>query len=236
MKDLNQTCDRSDDLVAFLYSELSEKETSDFQLHLHECSRCEQELGSFGEIRESIVSWRDAWLSTLTPSGESRIRFATAAPRRSGLVALREFFNLSPLWMKGAVAFASLLFCVCAALAVGYMTRTRQTLVVNTPSDRIYTQEDVNKRVEAAVQAKETSLRATNEKQLSNAPAPENLKPRKAINSTTPSRGPAYANNTRNLRKPLSQRERMELAMDLGLLSSRDDDDIDIVTDRITPR
>lgn len=236
MKDLNQTCDRSDDLVGFIYRELSEKETRDFERHLHECSSCEQELGSFSEIRESIVSWRDASLGTLSPSGESRIRFATAAPRKSALVALREFFNLSPLWMKGAVAFASLVFCVCAALAVGYLTRTRQPLGVNSTSNKIYTQEDLNKQVQAAVKAKETSLQAVNENPPIKSATPDNSKPGKAVNATLRPRVSGYASNTHNLRKPLTQRERMELAMDLGLLSSRDDDDIDIVTDRITPR
>jgi hypothetical protein len=109
-------------------------------------------------------------------------------------------------------------------------------LVVNTPSDKIYTQEDVNKQVEAAVQAKVASLQPAIEKQPIAAPAPENSKPGKAVKTTGQPRVPAYATNRQNLRKPLSVRERRELAMDLGLLSSRDDDDMDIVTDRITPR
>src|ERR1700682_5971169 len=110
MRDIkDEVCERADDLIAFLYGELGHGDARKFERHLHECARCETELASFSEIRESIVSWRDeslgaAWLPetvnnhSLAPTG---IRPRTQI-RPSAIAAIREFFNLSPLWLKGA--------------------------------------------------------------------------------------------------------------------------------------
>lgn len=48
-----------------------------------------------------------------------------ALPRRSARAAFREFFALSPAWLRAASAAAALLFCALAALAAfGFGTRT----------------------------------------------------------------------------------------------------------------
>ena len=64
-------------------------------------------------MRESITAWRDEALS-----GFVSTPLATTATKKSALAALRQFFDLSPLWLKGATAFAVLAFCVLAALAI----------------------------------------------------------------------------------------------------------------------
>src|SRR5712691_1431855 len=120
MRDIkDQVCDRADDLVAFLYGELGEKDAREFERHLHECARCETEFAAFGQIRKSIVSWRDeslgaAWLTgAVTDHSLAPATIPVSVQTRpSALAAIRAFFNLSPMWMKGAAAFASLLFCV----------------------------------------------------------------------------------------------------------------------------
>src|SRR5437867_2493153 len=117
MKDMNSTCDRTNDLVAFMYQELNEAEARDFNIHLRQCASCRLELESFSEVRESIVSWRDASLGALSAK-ENSVKVPALQPRRSAVTAVREFFSLSPMWLKGAVAFASLIFCLCAAMAV----------------------------------------------------------------------------------------------------------------------
>jgi len=232
MRDLNnQQCNRSEDLVAFLYHELSETEARSFERHLHECSSCERELSSFGEIRESIVSWRDASLAAAwspAAENESRASILASEPRRSAFSALREFFNLSPLWLKGAAAFASLLFCVCAALAIAYLKAPKTTVIVQ-QTDKVYSQGELDQQVAAAERKKEEAVR--NELAATVAVAPENI-PAKAPQRVVKQNG--YALNARNLRKPLTRQERNEIAADLGLLTSRDDDDIDLITDRIT--
>jgi len=234
MRDLNnQPCDRSDDLIAFLYRELNDHEAQSFERHLHECGSCERELSSFGEIRQSIVSWRDASLAAAwspAAENESRVTVPALQPRVSSFAAIREFFNLSPLWLKGAMAFASLLFCICAALAIAYLkapVSTQATL----PTDKVYSQKELDKQVAAAELKKEQQLRDEFAKNSTLATSTTDVKPAPHV---VQQRTASYAVNTRNLRKPLTRQERNEIAADLGLLTSRDDDDIDLITDRIT--
>src|SRR6185295_13368167 len=113
-------CGRENDLVGFLYGELSESEATAFERHLRECAACNTELAGFGVVRESVVAWRNESLGSVAlPSQNTNPSFGgKRQPGRSAVAALREFFNLSPLWMKGALAFATILFCVLAGLAV----------------------------------------------------------------------------------------------------------------------
>src|SRR5204863_5524226 len=108
---------------------------------------------SFGEIHESIVSWRDSSLGALSAK-ENSVKVSALQPRRSASTAVREFFSLSPMWLKGAIAFASIIFCVCAAMAVAYMTRPVNPNVVTVPSDKIYSQQQLDQRVAAALQVR----------------------------------------------------------------------------------
>jgi anti-sigma factor RsiW len=229
---MNQTCDRAEDLIAFLYRELDEKDARNFESHLDQCAGCKRELASFGEIRRSIVSWRDASLRAALAQDDRQV--VVAPTRRSAFAAISEFFNLSPLWMKGVAAFASLLFCVCAVLAIAYLKKPN-TLVVTAPTDKIYSQAELDKQVATAVKASEQRLRTELAAQ-SDVQATEGTKPivqKKTPNRLAPMRESTYAVNKRDLRKPLTAQERKELAADLGLSTARDDDDIDLVSDKI---
>ena len=238
MRDFNnQICNRADDLVAFLYHELNDKEASDFENHLHECASCKHELASFGEIRESIVSWRDVSLGSVLPSlnvaNEDRTVVRATPVRQSALAAIREFFNLSPLWMKGAAVFASLLFCVCAVLAIASLKESKQP-PVQAANDKLYSQAEMDKQLAATAQATEQRLRnelaaAANDKP----PTPTPVVPKKRANRLPQLHDAGYALNRQDQRKPLTAQERRELAADLGLTMSRDDDDLELVTDKI---
>ena len=234
MRDIKEdVCGRADDLVAFLYHELGEGDARNFERHMNECARCESEVASFGQIRESIVSWRDASLSAAWSSGTAPERqFVPDAcepstpARPSALAAIREFFNLSPVWMKGVAAFASLLFCVCAVLAVAYL-KNRNSKVVQSPSDKIYSKQELDNAVARAVELKQQAKEPGTEFiQGTVQSQPSNHENRFRV--------AGYAANTQGLRKPLTRQERRELAADLGLLASRDEDDLDLVTDKIT--
>ena len=50
------TCERSDELISFFYGEANEHEAAQFEKHLQVCAHCQNEMSSFGQIRESIVS------------------------------------------------------------------------------------------------------------------------------------------------------------------------------------
>ena len=82
-------CERAVDLVSYLYGETDERETRDFEMHLRECRSCQAEAASFGQVRESIVSWRDEVLSGFIPSTVAvpAKRSAMAAFRQSALAA-----------------------------------------------------------------------------------------------------------------------------------------------------
>jgi len=46
-------------LLVFLYGELSEMDARRFERHLRECAACAAEFTAFGQIRESMMEWRD---------------------------------------------------------------------------------------------------------------------------------------------------------------------------------
>src|SRR5262245_28248978 len=136
------SCERAPDLIAFLYGEAGEHEARDFQLHLQQCSSCREEAASFGVVRESITAWRDEALAGFVSTP------VTAQPKtKSALAALRQFFDLSPLWLKGATAFAAVAFCVLAGLA---LFRNNNPQVSANPG-AVYTEQDVNRKVKEAL-------------------------------------------------------------------------------------
>jgi len=118
-----QSCERAPDLVAYLYGEASEAEARDFKFHLDACQACRTELAAFSEVREAVGAWREEALHPVTSAAmetnaASPQRAYAAAPKRSALAALREFFTLSPMWLRGATAFAALLLITLLVVTV----------------------------------------------------------------------------------------------------------------------
>src|SRR6185503_18707600 len=133
-------CERASDMIAFLYDEADEREARDFEAHLQQCSSCREELASLGVVRESITAWRDEALAGFVSSP-----VATQPQKKSALAALRQFFDLSPLWLKGATAFAAVAFCVLVGLVVF------QSNNANVNSGGFYTAQDVDRIVKEAL-------------------------------------------------------------------------------------
>ena len=208
-------CERASDLIAFLYNETNESETRDFELHLKTCRACREEVASFGVVRGSITAWRDEALSGFV---------STALPatpqKKSAIVALRQFFDLSPLWLKGATAFAILSFCVLVVLVATQKPNAPERVSVSPIQDTpkpelLYTHQDVDRLVKEAL-----------EKQQSQQPVlvVQSAKPK----TTKP------PSQLANSRRPLTRAEREQLAADLRLLSTPDDDiDLNLLGDRI---
>lgn len=228
MKDVNApNCKRESDLIGFLYGEMDEAEAPEFERHLHQCANCSAELAGFKSVRESVVAWRDESLS-FAPAALTNQPVPTAERKPSAIAALREFFNLSPLWMKGAVAFATLALCLLAGLAVVRLQTQARPAVVN----KSYTQEQVDRMIAERVQEEREKLLKESQ------PAPDNTAVVKDSNDQKPMRQtpalqtvakqskPAYA------KRPLSRTEREQLAADLRLLSSSDGD-MDLLSDSI---
>ena len=213
------TCERASDLIAFLYQETDEPETRDFELHLNDCRTCRDEVASFGAARESIREWRDEALA-----GFVSTPVATPAKSKSALAALRQFFDLSPLWLKGATGLAAVAFCVLAALV---LVRTNNQNVSSTTTNpaAVYTAQDVDRMIKQAL--------AKQEKPAVSTPANETLTVKtqpqpKSKRSTRPS-----SNDFAKSRRPLSRAEREQLAADLRLLSTSEDETLDLLGDRI---
>jgi hypothetical protein len=127
----NNSCERAGELVAYFYNEATQDERERFDAHLARCAACRDELGAFAGVREAVGHWRAEILShapapaslagavapMATPVRNDRA--ASVSPRASSaLAALREFFTLSPVWMRAGMAAAALVVCALAALAV----------------------------------------------------------------------------------------------------------------------
>lgn len=117
-------CGRGEELVAYLYGEATKEEAGLFGRHLDACAACRAELASFGGVREGLAAWRADALGAVPPLNIEEAlapaaRVPTAAPRRrSARAALREFFSLSPLWLRAGACAATLALCALAALTL----------------------------------------------------------------------------------------------------------------------
>jgi hypothetical protein len=218
--DNSPVCEHASELISVLYGEASDRERRDFELHMQQCGTCRAEFGAFAQVRESVRDWRDEALAGFVSSeikapATSSLASSLSSPssRKSAVAALRQFFDLSPLWMKGAVGFAAVLFCVLAVLAVmrtqpsGPASVGSQTAV---KSDAVYTKQDVERAVQEAV-AKEREQRVAQPEQTVVAAPP------------TP-QSPNVAKVERKSRRPFSRAEREQLAADLRLLADDERD------------
>src|SRR6185369_13987991 len=193
-------CERAPDLIAFLYGEVGEREARDFQLHLQQCNSCREEVASFSDVRESITAWRDEALA-----GFVSTPVATQPKTKSALAALRQFFDLSPLWLKGATAVAAVTFCVLAGLA---LFKTNHEPVISKNPDAVYTQQDVNQAVKEAL-AQQARVQPPVQ-----TPSPENV----AVNRSKPKPKSSRASLSTQFarsQRPLSKEEREQLAAEL---------------------
>ena len=155
-------CERASDLIAFLYGEADERDARDFQLHLQQCSSCREEVASFGVVRESITAYRDEALAGFVSTA-----VATQPKTKSALAALRQFFDLSPLWLKGATALAAITVCVLTGMV---LFRSDNNHVSSTNPGAIYTEQDVNRMVSEALAKQQQQRNQEQAKQPVEAP------------------------------------------------------------------
>ena len=167
-------------------------------------------------VRESITAWRDEALAGFVSQPVT-----TKSNRKSALAALRQFFDLSPLWLKAATAFAVVVFGVLAAMAFVNLQRDKvQVSSTTTTPEATYTQQEVDHLIQQAL-LKEKS---TQQPQIY-VDVEKSSKPKKSRNS-------ADAQFAKS-RRPLSKAEREQLAADLRLLSTDDDESLNLIGDRI---
>jgi len=68
------SCERVDDLVGFLYGELSEMDARRFDTSLAAMCGVRSEFTAFGQIRESMMEWRDESVGLASCLGLPRFR------------------------------------------------------------------------------------------------------------------------------------------------------------------
>jgi anti-sigma factor RsiW len=119
-------CGRGEQLVGYLYGEATDAERSSFEQHLPQCAACRDEMAAFTQVRQSVGEWR-AEVLTRAPGVFAADAIPAAAPtptfnvepaRRSARDALREFFALSPAWLRFGSVAAAAVVCALAALAL----------------------------------------------------------------------------------------------------------------------
>ena len=228
-------CDHANELIAFLYDELNDVESRAFRVHVDGCSSCNEELAAFSNIRSSVVAWRDESLGgaaspVVMPSGAVA---RASTPDRSALAALREFFVLSPAWLKGAVAFATLLLCLFAGLAIARLQNNEPAPMANsaTPNTTAYSDQQLNALVERRVQ--DELMRIKNSKDQ---PALAQVAADHSSGSVATQRNARRDNQVAMnspARRPLSKVEREQLAADLRLVAVNNEAELDLLDDKI---
>jgi anti-sigma factor RsiW len=224
MNEMKSSCERETDLISYLYGELDATAVSGFEQHLSKCSRCSEELAGFKSVRESVVAWRNESLGFGVAPADAPVAQVVHERKRSAIAALREFFDLSPLWLKGALTFAALVLCLLAGFGVIQWQKNVQPVVVMNG----YSQEQVNKMVADARQEERNQLKVTSTPTETVAQQPKQQTP----NNFTVRRSVASKPGQKEYaRRPLSRTERQQLAADLRLLSN--ERDIDLLGDNI---
>jgi hypothetical protein len=216
-------CERAPDLMAFLYDEVSQEEARDFQFHLQQCSGCRAEVASFGVVRESIAAWRDEALAGAMPGFVSS-PVVTTPSTRSAFAALRQFFDLSPLWLKGATVLAAVIFCVLVGLAfIKREDNNVSSMQVNPGA--VYTQQEVDRIVKEELAKQKKAEQPPVETPSDSVVAVNSPRPKSSRTATT--------RQLAKSRRPLSRAEREQLAAELRLLSTDDGATLNLIGDRI---
>jgi hypothetical protein len=231
-------CHRAEDLVTYLYGEASEVDAKDFAVHLQQCDACRGEFSVFQQVHDSILVWRNEALgSAFSPAvlpSESAVELTQPVRRQrklTALAALREFFSVSPLWLRAATAFAASLLCVLALLTISRSWNRPVQVVVQQPPkvsdpnrEPTFTQQDVDQAVQKRVEEiarldGQPASPVTNETPATKKPTVNGSRNQIAANPVQP-KTPRH--------RGLSQREREQLAKDLRLMP-RDEDELPFV-------
>lgn len=213
-------CHRAEDLVTYLYGEATAEESRDFSNHLRQCESCRAEFEVFSQVHTSIAAWRNEALGAVTVSADAQPvyvanDFVQHKRKLSALAALREFFSVSPLWLRGATAFAGLLLCALLVFAVSRMWR-QPAPVVNNGNQPTFNQQEFDRAVQKEVDERMAEL-AHNEQQKELAPVPtqgDKTNPREAADRSRRKAQPAK----------LTRQETEQLAADLGLIPGREEE------------
>jgi anti-sigma factor RsiW len=226
MPNINErpVCHRAEDLLTYLYGEASEVDARDFAGHLEQCDACRKEFGVFQQVHNSILDWRNEALgSAFNPAAvpdSSTIdstQFVRHERKLTALAALREFFSVSPLWLRAATGFAALLLCLLGVLAISRSWTRPLPQPVATNTETKYDQQQFEREVKKQVEERMAQIKSSPEgSQVTSPNKREETGNRLAVNRTQPKLLRA---------RGLNRQEREQLAADLRLIP-RDEDEL----------
>lgn len=114
----NLSCDFAEDVISYLYEEISAAEKVAFEEHLKNCSQCIVELSDLGFVRSSIFELRKAeFFDVNAPSriftSENTLAETVSYGEKATLLGnLRRFFSLLPSWSAAVL----IILIVCSIL------------------------------------------------------------------------------------------------------------------------
>lgn len=230
-------CARANDLVAYLYGEASEPEALAFESHMRGCDSCAAEAEAFGHVRASIGEWRSQTIGSIaspvsvTAPTPDRDAAGTYARKPSALAALREFFALSPVWMRGATAFAGLAICALVVFAAVRLMEEPRVMVMEKVVEKGPSQAEVKAlvdkkvREELALRDQRESAPVEQQQLVTNVSAQSD-----SLSARTSKSRPApiltQASASRRAPVQVSTQESEQIARDLQLIPTRDEDDL----------
>lgn len=100
-------CDRKEDLVAYLYGEVTPVERASFERHLNDCGDCGAELKAFGRVRDDLSAWQVGFAP--------RTEFV---PPKTKMDVVRELVGMFPAWARGLAMAGATAAIVLMALSV----------------------------------------------------------------------------------------------------------------------
>ncbi|MBX3276874.1 MAG: hypothetical protein KF868_02615 [Acidobacteria bacterium] len=112
-------CDHKAALIGYLYDEATASERTAFELHLHECSVCSEELSAFRRVREDLGSWQ----TVAAPRTEISIA-------RSPVEVFRELIRMLPVWTRAAAttAIAAILLIIVLSVSRAHINLREGTI------------------------------------------------------------------------------------------------------------
>jgi hypothetical protein len=222
-------CHRAEDLVTYLYGEASEVDAKDFAGHLQQCDACRGEFGVFQQVHDSILLWRNEALgSAFSPAAvsvESTVdstQFVRHERKLTALAALREFFSVSPLWLRAATGLAALLLCVLGVLAIS-RSWNRPVQSVNRDAEAKYSQQQLDQEVKKQVDEKVAQLNNRQTLPQTNDTAAADTSKENGVQLAA-----SHVQPKTSRPRGLSRQERVQLAADLRLIP-RDEDELPFI-------